>query len=219
MAQSVVTPSRHCGQDWWRWSSKAKIIQGIRNALVLLGNASQQHLLQQRKAILQHFNPQLKSLVQDADFAEAPPYLFGTNFGKLAKERLEAAALIQKAQKPQNFQKRHPQKFSSWGHRGGSQTSKGPSRGRVYHSGGSRGTTSSNNRNKQSKCTYAQFKCTKDVVMYSSVITSPEPCSTPPGVDEQVRSDRLSVSHKESSPIGIYWHRTSGFCKQCKGIW
>ena len=35
--------------------------------------------------------------------------------------------------------------------------------------------------------------------MYPSVITSSEPCSTPPGVDEQVRSDRLSVSHKESS--------------------
>ena len=35
--------------------------------------------------------------------------------------------------------------------------------------------------------------------MYPSVITSSEPCSAPPGVDEQVRSDRLSVSHKESS--------------------
>ena len=126
--------------------SEGEIIQGIRNALLLLGNASQQHSLQRRKAVLQHLNPQLKSLVQDADFAEAPPYLIGTNFGELAKERLEAAALIQKAQKPQNFQKRHPQKFSSWGRRGGSRTSRGPSRGRGYHSGGSRGTSSSNNR-------------------------------------------------------------------------
>ena len=33
------------------------IIQGIRNALLLLGNASQQHSLQQRKIILQHLNP------------------------------------------------------------------------------------------------------------------------------------------------------------------
>ena len=42
--------------------------------------------------------PTAKSLVQDADFAEAPTYLFGANFGELAKERLEAAALIQKTQ-------------------------------------------------------------------------------------------------------------------------
>ena len=54
--------------------SEAELIQGIRNALLLLGNASQQHSLQRRKAILQHLNPQLKSLVQDADFAKAPPY-------------------------------------------------------------------------------------------------------------------------------------------------
>ena len=75
---------------------------------MLLENASQQHLLQRRKAILQHFNPQLKSLVQDADFAEAPPYLFGTNFGKLAKEKLEAAALIQKPKSPRIFRSATP---------------------------------------------------------------------------------------------------------------
>ena len=84
--------------------SDAEVIQGIRNALLLLGNACQLHSLQRRKAILQHLNPQLKSLVQDTDFADAPPYLFGPKFGELAKERSEAAALIQKAQvKPQNF--------------------------------------------------------------------------------------------------------------------
>ena len=127
--------------------SEAEMIQGIRNALLLLGNASQQHSLQRRKAILQHLNPQLKSLVQDTDFAEAPPYLFGTKFGELAKERLEAAALIQKA-KPQNFQKRHPQKFNSWGRQGGNRTSnRGSNRGRIYHGGGSRSNTSNpNNR-------------------------------------------------------------------------
>ena len=85
--------------------SDSEIIQGIKNAILLLGNAFQLHSLQRRKTILQHLNSQLKSLVQDADFAETPPYLFGTNFGELAKERLKAAALIQKvAQKaPQNF--------------------------------------------------------------------------------------------------------------------
>ena len=35
--------------------------------------------------------------------------------------------------------------------------------------------------------------------MYSSVNTPSEPCSTPPGVDRQAKSDRMSVSHKESS--------------------
>ena len=125
--------------------SDSEIIQGIRNTILLLGNASQQHSLQRRKTILQHLNPQLKSLVQDADFTEAPPYLFGSNFGELAKERLEAAALIQKAAQkaPQNFQRRHPQKFTSWGRRGGNRNFRGPSRGRGY-AGGSRGSSSSN---------------------------------------------------------------------------
>ena len=49
------------------------IIQEIRNALLLLGNASQQHSLQQWKMILQHLNLQLKLLVQDAEFTEVPP--------------------------------------------------------------------------------------------------------------------------------------------------
>ena len=121
------------------------VIQGIKSALLLLGNASQQHSLQRRKTILQHLNPQLKSLVQDADFTEAPPYLFGANFGELAKERLEAAALIQKTQaKPtQNFQKRHPQRYNAWGRRGGSRGNTGPSRGRNFQVGGSRAGTSS----------------------------------------------------------------------------
>lgn len=116
------------------------MIQGIRNALLLLGNASQQHSLQRRKAVLQHLNPQLKSLVQDADFTDAPPYLFGANFGELAKERLEAAALIKKTQsKPsQNFQKRHPQKYNAWGRRGGSRGSNGPSKARNWQAGDSK---------------------------------------------------------------------------------
>lgn len=122
------------------------IIQGIRNALLLLGNASQQHSLQRRKTILQHLNPQLKSLVQDADFTEAPPYLFGAKFGELAKERLEAAALIQKTQvkSTQNFQKRHPQRYNAWGRRGGSRGNTGPSRGKKWQAGGSRTGSSSN---------------------------------------------------------------------------
>ena len=39
--------------------SPAEVIQGVRTALVLLGNASQYHALQRRKMILQHLNSQL----------------------------------------------------------------------------------------------------------------------------------------------------------------
>ena len=60
---------------------EADIIQGIRNAVLLLGNASQQHSLQRQKTVLHHFNPQFKSSVQDADFTDAPPYLFSANYG------------------------------------------------------------------------------------------------------------------------------------------
>ena len=65
--------------------------------------------------ILQHLNPQLKSLVQDADLIYTPPSLFGAKFGEIAKEHLEAAALIQKSQpkSTQGFQKHHPQKYNS----------------------------------------------------------------------------------------------------------
>ena len=77
---------------------------------MLMGNSSQYHAIQQRKAILQHLNTQLKSLVKDEDFVIAAPFLFGPNFREIPKERLEAAALIQKTQhKAQpNFQKHHP---------------------------------------------------------------------------------------------------------------
>ena len=46
---------------------------------------------------------------------------------------------------------------------------------------------------------YAQFKFTKVNVMYPSIITSSGSCSTPSGVHEQVRTDRLPNSHKEST--------------------
>ena len=118
--------------------SPAEVIQGVRTALVLMGNASQYHALQRRKTILQHLNPQLKLLVQDADFADAPPSLFGAKFGEIAKERLEAAAPMQKSQPKatQGFQKRHTQKYNSWGCRGGRQYTV-LSRGRKYQAGGS----------------------------------------------------------------------------------
>ena len=61
-------------------------------------NASQYYAIQRRKAILQHIYTQLKPLVKDDDFATTAPFLFGPNLGEIAKEHLEAAALIQKIQ-------------------------------------------------------------------------------------------------------------------------
>ena len=70
-------------------------------------------------------NPQLKQLVEDVDFKEAPPFLFGENFGKLAKERLEAAAALTKTlgvdKSRQGFHRSHPQ--GNRGRGGGSQYS------------------------------------------------------------------------------------------------
>ena len=194
--------------------SDGEIIQGIRNAILLLGNASQQHSLQ---TILQHLNPKLKSLVQDADFAKAPPYLFGTNFGELAKERLEAAALIQKAAQkaPQNFQKRHPQKFTLSGWQPELQRPQQRKRvcwgfKRQFIQQQELTTDRQNN-----SCAY-QFTCSKNFSMYSSVNTPSEPCSTPPGVDRQAKCQSLTrrvLHHLPNKNI-----LTIGSSKQYKGI-
>ena len=42
-------------------------------------------------------NPDLKSLVEDEDFSQAAPYLFGPGFGRKAKERSEAVECSRKA--------------------------------------------------------------------------------------------------------------------------
>ena len=64
-------------------------------------------------------NPQLKQLVEDVYFKEAPPFLFGENFGTLAKERIKAAAALTKTlgidKSRQGFQKSHPQGNQSRG--------------------------------------------------------------------------------------------------------
>ena len=63
------------------------------------------------------------------------------------------------------------------------------------------------------------YTCSKNFSMYSSVSTPSEPCSTPPGVDRQAKSDRMSFSHKESSALSAQLEYTdTGSCKQYKGI-
>ena len=131
--------------------SDSEIIQGIRNTILLLGNASQQHSLQQMKTILQYLSPQLKSLVLDADFAKAPPYCSG----------LTLVNLQRRGWKPQYSFRKQLKKLL-----------------KIFRSATQKFTSG---------------------LMYSSVNTPSEPCSTFPGVDRQAKSDRMSVSHKKSS--------------------
>ena len=65
-------------------------------ALQLLGNANYHHSTTRRQALLLQLNPKLKQLASDADFKDSALYLFGENFGTLAKERLEAAEALKK---------------------------------------------------------------------------------------------------------------------------
>ena len=53
-----------------------------------------------RKAIMQHLNLQLLTLMKDVDFKGTQPLLFGVDFGEKAKARMEAAAALQKIVTP-----------------------------------------------------------------------------------------------------------------------
>ena len=92
----------------------------VQSAIQLLGDAAQHHSSLRRKAIMQHLNPQLQTLMKDEDFKESQPLLFGENFGEKAKARMEAAAALRKVvippkPKQSGFQKGHPQR-NTWGH-------------------------------------------------------------------------------------------------------
>jgi len=56
--------------------------KAMQAALVLLGNASQHHVVQCHQVILQQLNPKLKSLIKDDDFRDAPLFLFGEHFAQ-----------------------------------------------------------------------------------------------------------------------------------------
>jgi len=76
-------------------------------------------------------NPKLKQLFSGMDFKDTPPFLFGENFGVLAKERLEASEALRKSVSPdkgagRGFQKSHSQRNP--GHGGGYQSSSGQTR-------------------------------------------------------------------------------------------
>ena len=58
-------------------SLPAEAIVAIQTSLQLMGNANQHNSIARRNALLMQLNPQLKQLVEDVDFKEAPPFLFG----------------------------------------------------------------------------------------------------------------------------------------------
>ena len=102
----------------------------VQSAIRLLGDATQHQSAMRRKAIMQHLNPQLQTLMKDVDFKGTQPLLFREDFGEKAKARMEAAATLHKIVTPAGskgkqtgFQKGHPQK-NTWGRQGG--RSRGP---------------------------------------------------------------------------------------------
>ena len=103
----------------------------LQTALMLMGDVSQHQSSLRRKQLLQHLNPQLKELMKEDDFVAAQPYLFGEDFGSIAKAKLEAAASLKKAVYPQSnkgkqgFQGGYPRR-NIRGRRGSRQPNYGP---------------------------------------------------------------------------------------------
>jgi len=91
-----------------------EVVQMIQISILLMGNMSVYHSKDRRRALLQHLNPQLKQLVEESDFKDATPMLFGENFRAVAKTRLDAALTLKKTLVPnkwkRGFQQSHPQK-------------------------------------------------------------------------------------------------------------
>ena len=84
-----------------------------------MGNANYQHSMNRRHALMMQLNPKLKQMFSYKDFQDAAPFLFGENFGTMAKECLEAAEALRKsipmANSKKGFQKGHFQKVAGGG--------------------------------------------------------------------------------------------------------
>ena len=108
-------------------------ISAIQTSLQLMGNANYHSTVARRNTILMQLNPQLKPLFSDADFKDAAPFLFGENFGTVAKERMDVSTALKKTTYTdrggnRDFQKGHSQRDQ--GHGGGNQFS-----GQYQHKG------------------------------------------------------------------------------------
>jgi len=105
-----------------------EVIGGIQTSIQLMGNANFHNSAARRQALMTQLNPKLKQLFSGTDFKDAPPFLFGENFGVLAKECLEASEALRKSVSSdkgagRGFQKSCPQRNP--GHGGGYQSSSG----------------------------------------------------------------------------------------------
>ena len=58
----------------------------VQSAIKLLGDATQHHSAIRRKAIMQHLNPQLQTLMKDKDFKGAQPLLFREHLGRRLRQ-------------------------------------------------------------------------------------------------------------------------------------
>ena len=146
-------------------------IEAIQTSLQLMGNANQHNSFARKNALLIQLNPHLKQLVDDVDFKEVSLFLFGENFGTLAKEKIEAAAALTKTleidKNRQGFQKNHPQGNQSrgGGGGGGSQYSSRYNR----HKGWQANTGKANNMKQQSS---KKWQLTKDHVHDSTLLVN-----------------------------------------------
>ena len=116
--------------------SVAEAIPMIQAALMLMGDASQHQSSIRRKMLMQHFNPQIKGLINDSDSGKAQSFLFGEDFLEKAKARLEAAAALKKVvyqsikgSSKQGFQGSYPRR-SNQGCGGGKQNNYGHGKSR-----------------------------------------------------------------------------------------
>lgn len=80
------------------------ITSAIQLGLHFLGNVSAQFSVKRCCKALVRLNPDLKSMAEDEDFSQAPPFLFGPGFKKKAKERTDALEYLQKAAAKPNTQ-------------------------------------------------------------------------------------------------------------------
>ena len=71
-----------------------RIHQAIQLSLCILDNTSAQFSQEHRRKALSRLYPDLKSLVEEEDFTESAPYLFGPSFEKKAKEMTEAVKCL-----------------------------------------------------------------------------------------------------------------------------
>ena len=107
-----------------------EVIPMLQTSLVLMGDASQHQSSMRRQVLLQQFNPHLKKLMKEKDFAKAQPYLFGQDFGQKAKDKLDEADALRKVvyqQPPKrkgNFQGGYPHKQNRG--KGGGRNNFGP---------------------------------------------------------------------------------------------